>query len=248
MQVYRLTTVPSVAEYVRGLAALENRIHQDQRRLFRVHYHSPNRTATATKLAQLAGITGGHPVVNAHYGRLGHQFCDRIGFEPDVRSDGTFRWWALWSQGWSTPGGFVWEMLPQVAEALVLLGWETLEGSSLPDEIRVHIRLVEGSVCRITVNAYERNSVARAQCIAHYGAQCVVCGFNFGRVYGPIADGFIHVHHLKPLSDIGEAYEVDPVADLRPVCANCHAVIHLGGICRSIETVQRLTAAVGSVA
>ena len=34
--------------------------------------------------------------------------------------------------------------------------------------------------------------------------------------------------------------EVDPVADLRPVCPNCHAVIHLGGACRTIEEVRRL--------
>jgi hypothetical protein len=32
---------------------------------------------------------------------------------------------------------------------------------------------------------------------------------------------------------------VDPVADLRPVCPNCHAVIHLGGACRSIDEVRQ---------
>jgi hypothetical protein len=101
-------------------------------------------------------------------------------------------------------------------------------------------QLIEGAVCRVVVNAYERNPVARAHCIAHYGTACVVCGFNFGAVYGPLAQGFIQVHHLKPLSEIGEKYEVDPVADLRPVCPNCHAVIHLGGGCRSIEEARCL--------
>jgi len=33
---------------------------------------------------------------------------------------------------------------------------------------------------------------------------------------------------------------VDPVKDLRPVCPNCHAVIHLRGGCLSIEEVQEL--------
>ena len=46
------------------------------------------------------------------------------------------------------------------------------------------------------------------------------------KVYGPLAEGFIHVHHLKPLAQVGEAYNVDPVADLAPVCPNCHAMIH----------------------
>jgi predicted HNH restriction endonuclease len=100
--------------------------------------------------------------------------------------------------------------------------------------------LVEGEVCQVVINAYERNPIARSRCIAHYGPSCVVCGFNFGAVYGPLAEGFIHVHHVKPMSEIGAAYEVDPVADLRPVCPNCHAVIHLGGECRSIEAVRQL--------
>jgi HNH endonuclease len=68
----------------------------------------------------------------------------------------------------------------------------------------------------------------------------VVCDFNFATVYGPLAEGFIHVHHVKPLSEIGAEYEVDPVADLRPVCANCHAIIHLGGECRSIEEARQI--------
>jgi 5-methylcytosine-specific restriction protein A len=92
----------------------------------------------------------------------------------------------------------------------------------------------------VFVNAYERNPAARAACIAHYGLPCVVCGFNFGAVYGWLADGFTYVHHLKPLSEIREEYEVDPIADSRMVCANCHALIHLGGGCRSIEEARCL--------
>ncbi len=46
------------------------------------------------------------------------------------------------------------------------------------------------------------------------------------KFYGQIGEGFIHVHHLKPLSEIGQEYEVDPIEDLRPVCPNCHAMLH----------------------
>lgn len=111
---------------------------------------------------------------------------------------------------------------------------------SLAEEVTVSGGLIEGAVCQVIVNAYERNPIARTRCIAHYGPSCVVCGFDFGAVYGPLAEGFIHIHHLKPLSQIGAEYEVDPVADLRPVCPNCHAVIHLGGECRDIEEVSQL--------
>jgi predicted HNH restriction endonuclease len=38
---------------------------------------------------------------------------------------------------------------------------------------------------------------------------------------------------------VGEV--VDPVDDLRPVCPNCHAVLHLSQ-CRSIEEVRQLLA------
>lgn len=100
------------------------------------------------------------------------------------------------------------------------------ESLPLPEEIDSTVLLVEGAKQRIWVNRYERDAEARRQCIAHYGARCFVCGFDFGATYGSVGVGFIHVHHLLPLSEIGTAYEVDPVADLRPVCPNCHGIIH----------------------
>lgn len=106
-------------------------------------------------------------------------------------------------------------------------------------------RYYEGAVHSVMVNAYERDREARRCCIQHYGPKCVVCGMDFGTVYGAVADGFIHVHHLKALSEIGAEYRVDPVADLRPVCPNCHAVIHLGGQTRSIEEVRKFLESTG---
>ena len=43
---------------------------------------------------------------------------------------------------------------------------------------------------------------------------------------GDIGEGYIHVHHLVPLAEVEDGYDVDPVEDLRPVCPNCHAIIH----------------------
>jgi predicted HNH restriction endonuclease len=59
-------------------------------------------------------------------------------------------------------------------------------------------------------------------------------------VYGPEVEGFIHVHHLRALSDLAREYVVDPVADLRPVCPNCHAVLHSRRPAYSIEEVRGL--------
>lgn len=85
--------------------------------------------------------------------------------------------------------------------------------------------LVEGAAKAVSAMVHERNPISRQQCIAHYGATCFACGFNFGEVYGETAEGFIHVHHLKAIAGAGER-KVDPIKDLRPICPNCHAVIH----------------------
>ena len=84
----------------------------------------------------------------------------------------------------------------------------------------------EGNLRQITVNAHERNQKARADCIAHYGYCCAVCGFNFEAKYGEVGNGVIEVHHIIPLSQISGEYVVDPVKDLIPVCSNCHTIIH----------------------
>jgi predicted HNH restriction endonuclease len=107
------------------------------------------------------------------------------------------------------------------------LGWVNSMEFVSPDEITLTQPLVEGAVCQITVNAYERNPKARRQCIEEHGRACCICSFSFGEAYGPVAEKVIHVHHLRALSEIGEEYDVDPLKDLRPLCPNCHAVLHL---------------------
>lgn len=84
----------------------------------------------------------------------------------------------------------------------------------------------EGYLKTIYINSFERNSAARNTCIRHYGETCVVCGFNFFDVYGIMGKGYIHVHHIIPLSEIRREYIVDPIKDLIPVCPNCHSMIH----------------------
>ena len=106
---------------------------------------------------------------------------------------------------------------------------------------------LEGSLRTMQVNAYERSSKARAECIRVHGTACVICGFSFEKTYGEKAKGYIHVHHLVPLAEVGASYEVDPAKDLRPVCPNCHAVIHLNKVSRTIEEVAGMLQEVGNV-
>ncbi len=102
----------------------------------------------------------------------------------------------------------------------------------------------EGTVKTVLVNKYERNPVARQKCIEFYGNEykCVICGINFEKVYGDIGKGFIHVHHLIPLNEIGEEYIIDPKKDLIPVCPNCHAMLHrkIDGHYMSVERLMKV--------
>ena len=97
-----------------------------------------------------------------------------------------------------------------------------------PTELPIDEKIFEGAKKTITVNQYERNPIARQKCIEANGCKCKVCGIDFEEKYGEIGHGFIHVHHVIPISTIGETYQVDPINDLVPVCPNCHAMLHRG--------------------
>lgn len=84
------------------------------------------------------------------------------------------------------------------------------------------------AVSRVPVNRYERDPEARRACIAHHGTSCAVCGFSFEVAYGEIGKDFIDVHHVVPVAQLGGGYELDPLTDLVPLCANCHAMAHIG--------------------
>jgi len=103
---------------------------------------------------------------------------------------------------------------------------ELSRAPALPEEILSPGDILEGARTTIAVNAYERDAVARRRCIEKWGFVCVACGFDFGRAYGVLGQGFIHVHHLVPLSTIRGEYRLNPERDLRPVCPNCHAMLH----------------------
>ena len=109
-----------------------------------------------------------------------------------------------------------------------------------PEESTLPETYPEGASVRVGVNAYERSHAARRRCLEEHGHACAVCDFDFERAYGELGRGFIHVHHLRPLSEVGEGYEVDPVLDLKPVCPNCHAMLHARHPAVPIEELRAL--------
>ena len=96
----------------------------------------------------------------------------------------------------------------------------------IAEEVDDNEALIEGASKIISVNVFERNPIARSKCLAHYGYKCIVCSFDFEKIYGSIGQNFIHVHHIVPLSETSGEYKLNPIKDLVPICPNCHAMIH----------------------
>jgi 5-methylcytosine-specific restriction protein A len=92
------------------------------------------------------------------------------------------------------------------------------------------------------VNRYERDPTARKECIKIWGCLCAVCDFDFSVVYGEIGREFIHVHHLTKISSLKSGYLLDPRNDLRPVCPNCHAMLHKKDPPFSIDELRQVLA------
>lgn len=99
----------------------------------------------------------------------------------------------------------------------------------------------EGTSKDVLQRIYERNPDARRACLEHWGFDCCICGFNFEE-YGSLGGGYIHVHHLVPISTYDDEHPIDPVKDLRPVCPNCHAMLHRKSPPYTIEEICELYA------
>ena len=71
----------------------------------------------------------------------------------------------------------------------------------------------------------------------HHGTQCLVCEMTFEDIYGEHGKGFIEVHHLNPMAN---GQRKSKVEDLRPVCSNCHRMLHKGDRLLSIEELKAI--------
>jgi len=168
-----------------------------------------------------------HSTINLQYGKLGCKLAEFLNVTnqlPIAESRGKPECWAALSIGKQTPTGFWWTLYPNFVTALENVG--VVETFLSTDEVQYSAPIIEGRFKRVNVNVYERDVRARRKCLAFYGTRCAVCDIDFGEVYGEVGEGYIHVHHLQPLAAVSDEHVVDPVVDLRPVCPNCHAIIH----------------------
>jgi hypothetical protein len=220
----------SVEDYKKALLS-EDVLRERSIELLSTLYSAPNCQATSTELANSLGYPD-FPPVNALIGKLGKRISKYLKIDNPSKKE----WWRAVAEGESRDNGFTWWLKDNLFDALVELNLlQEIETTIFPDTLSPNQEQFEGSKRTITVNSYERSIVARNKCISHYGAKCVICEMDFSKVYGAIGEGFIHVHHLVEISTIKKEYKVNPVTDLRPVCPNCHAMLHRKKPAYSIE-------------
>ncbi|OLV18551.1 HNH endonuclease [Deinococcus marmoris] len=217
---------------------LKGKLTPTRAKMLRVQYDASEHTLIEPELTAQMGWSGHKG--NSDYGKLGKLLGAEL---LDAGPESVGQGWPFLSSGkWREndddrwPGErFFWAMRPALAQALEELGLVQkipVEQTAAAPEIEPELgdlppqTYLEGATHQVIVNAYERNRTARQACVDYHGTICSVCDSDLGEFYGPIAYDFIHVHHLKPLSEIGAGYSVNPQTDLLPVCPNCHAMLH----------------------
>ena len=183
-----------------------------------------------------------HSAVNLHFARISKKVSSFSGKLPYSRKNGKYWWWTLLASGFNNKYDklFYWRLRSELISALKLEGVFDEKEMDLPDEISSRKPIREGFVRVVQVNRYERDRKARKECINYHGLDCKVCGFNFEEVYGEIGQNFIHVHHLKPVSEIKTDYIVNPIKDLIPLCPNCHSMIHMANPIFTIDELKMI--------
>lgn len=191
---------------------------------FRHSTSFPKHQAYASQIGKLLDVPFGS--LNLEVGRYAKRIATAYQVSFSSREDGSKQYWDFFFKGWDERRYFVWQLKAELVEAINEQELFSEERFTEEFPIEATSILFEGAKKSVIVNSYERNPIARQKCINHWKARCSACDFDFEAVYEPLGRGFIHVHHLTPISQIGKAYQINPIEDLRPVCPNCHAMLH----------------------
>lgn len=92
--------------------------------------------------------------------------------------------------------------------------------------------ITEGQLSTRSVAYRKRSRQLREAAVDHYTRNgripCDACSFDFELAYVDIGVGYIQIHHLEPIS-FGGQRELpldEAVHKVRPLCANCHVMVH----------------------
>lgn len=114
--------------------------------------------------------------------------------------------------------------LPAILELFNLK--KKTKGLILSENESFFLNRAEGKKIEYYVTRYERNPKYREQAIEIHGLVCQTCGFDFEKAYGRLGEGYIEVHHKKPLFSLDSEIVPNPSTDMICVCSNCHRMLH----------------------
>ena len=149
-----------------------------------------------------------------------------------------FRWDQVYSSG---------RTVPRPSATALLTLWERWTSAETPG-VMFDPLYEEGAPVSMVSRRYERSAAARAACIEAHGYRCAVCGLLFSDRYGEPGRDYIQVHHVVPLHVGAAPRQVDAAQDLKPVCANCHVMLHRSRAAEEgdrIMTPEELAIAIG---
>lgn len=112
----------------------------------------------------------------------------------------------------------------------------------------IELEAFEGELRQLFVMHRKREAKLRAAKIrqslseggGHLRCEVPGCEFDFLDKYGELGRNFAVVHHTKPLASLSKHGAKTSLTDLAIVCPNCHAMIHRGGQCRSIDSLLQV--------
>jgi 5-methylcytosine-specific restriction protein A len=220
---------PLTVEELQAALVAVNLTDREKRALIAL-WQLPDSAGTAEQVATQAGFT--HFVeANNCIGIIGNKLAKYFNqLKPGQEEPG----YSFIADGEWLDGHFVWYLMEDICEAIEQLGWVE---PVLPLEARAYH---EGEIALVNLTRYERSPAAREAALKAHGYVCSACGFDFEAVYGERGRHFIEVHHLEPLNETTYPRDTDPECDLRPVCSNCHRIIHRGQPMLSIEQMREI--------
>lgn len=110
-------TVPTAEEYAAAFEFISDTLSESDRRMLALHYFSPQRTVSASEMAEAMGYAnfGG---ANLLYGKIGGRLCRYFGIEPKYKVSALVEFIPPNTQG---NAYWLWVMRPQVAQALAAM-------------------------------------------------------------------------------------------------------------------------------
>lgn len=119
------SVTPEVSEYVHAFQKILEDLPESYLAMLKAHYFAPDRTLTATQLANATRIYKDWNTANLHYGLLGKRLHDELLIQLPKLANGKY----IYTFMLATEGGlsvdesqWQWKMRPEVAKAIEQLG------------------------------------------------------------------------------------------------------------------------------